>query len=507
MPSNSAMDLEGFREAARSSIDDIVNYYQNITEQRVVPDVQPGYLRELIPHSPPIEGQQWNDIQRDIETKIMPGITHWQSPNFMAFFPCSSSFPGMLGELWSSAFNGSVFNWICSPAATELETIITDWLAEMFNLPETYKSTGSTLGGGVIHGTASEAILTVMVAARDKYLREATQDVPEDQLDDAMADARNKLVALGSATTHSSTKKAARVCGVRFMEIPVLAKNNFALTGADVKAAVEQARAKGLTPFYLTATLGTTDCCACDDFESIADALQEVAPPGKGEVWVHLDAAYAGAALVCPEYHHFTAQFHRFHSFNMNMHKWLLTNFDCSVSFVQQRKHFVDAFSMTPPYLKNEHSESGLVTDYRDWQIPLGRRFRSLKVWFVIRIFGVKGLQEHIRKGIRHGDLFAQLVKDKSDLFKIVAVPRFSLVVLRLRGHKGASAAEQNTLTEKVFTSISEDRKIYLTSTVLDGGIYAIRFCLSAAFVEEVHVRNAFDILVEKTEEVLGIKQ
>ncbi|KAJ3471954.1 hypothetical protein MRS44_002053 [Fusarium solani] len=501
MTTTGTMDLEGFREAARSSIDEIVGYYQNIADRRVVSSVKPGYLRELVPSKPPVEAEQWKDIQKDVEAKIMPGITHWQSPNFMAFFPCSSSFPGMLGEMYSSAFNGSAFNWICSPAVTELETIVTDWLADMFNLPETYRSSGSTLGGGVIHGTASEAILTVMVAARDKYLREATEGVPEDQLDDAMADARNKLVAFGSATTHSSTKKAAQVSGVRFMEIPVSAKNNFALTGGDVKAAVEKAHAKGLTPFYLTATLGTTDCCAYDDFESIADALQEVAPPGKGEVWVHVDAAYAGAALVCPEYHHFTAQFHRFHSFNMNLHKWLLTNFDCSVTFVQKRSYYIDAFSMTPPYLRNNYSESGLVTDYRDWQIPLGRRFRSLKVWFVIRTFGVKGLQEHIRKGIRHGDLFTQLVKGRSDLFEIVAVPRFALVVLRL---KGASSDDQNALTEKLYTTINEEGKIYLTSTVLDGSIYAIRFCLSTPFVEEVHVRDAFDTLVKTTEMVSG---
>ncbi|KAJ3502853.1 hypothetical protein NM208_g16638 [Fusarium decemcellulare] len=185
----------------------------------------------------------------------------------------------------------------------------------------------------------------------------------------------------------------------------------------------------------------------------------------------------------------------------MNLHKWLLTNFDCSVTFIQKRSYYIDAFSMTPPYLRNNYSESGLVTDYRDWQIPLGRRFRSLKVWFVIRTFGVKGLQEHIRKGIRHGDLFTQLVKDRSDLFEIVAVPRFALVVLRL---KGASSDDQNALTEEVYTTIDEEGKIYLTSTVLDGSIYAIRFCLSTPFLEEDHVRDAFDTLVKITEMVSG---
>lgn len=207
----------------------------------------------------------------------------------------------MLGEMYSNAINGAMFNWICSPAVTELETIVLDWLADMFNLPVCYQSTGPTKGGGVIHGSASEAILTVMVAARDKYVRETTAHLPPGEVDDAIVRKRGKLVALGSLTTHSSTKKAAQIAGVRFMAIPVSAENNYALVGADVKAAVQRCRAQDLEPFCLTSTLGMTNCCAVDDFASVADALQEVAPVGTGEVWVHVDAAYAGAAVVFPE--------------------------------------------------------------------------------------------------------------------------------------------------------------------------------------------------------------
>jgi aromatic-L-amino-acid decarboxylase len=243
-----------------------------------------------------------------------------QSPNFMAFFPASSSFPGMLGELYSAAFTAPAFNWICSPAVTELETIVLDWLAKLLNLPDCYLST--THGGGVIQGSASEAIVTVMVAARDKYLRETTAHLSGLELEDAIAHKRSKIVALGSEAVHSSTQKAAQIAGVRYRSIPVAQADEYALTGAGLEEVLKECKAKGLEPFFLTTTIGTTATCAVDDFASIAAVLSKYAPPNvPGEIWVHVDAAYAGAALVCPEYQHLTASFEHFHSVDMNMHK------------------------------------------------------------------------------------------------------------------------------------------------------------------------------------------
>jgi aromatic-L-amino-acid decarboxylase len=324
----------------------------------------------------------------------------------MAFFPASSSFPGMLGELYSAAFTVPAFNWICSPAVTELETIVLDWLAKLLNLPECYLS--STHGGGVIQGSASEAIVTVMVAARDKYLRETTSHLSGLELENAIAHKRSTIVALGSEAAHSSTQKAAQIAGVRYRSVPVSKENDFAMTGAALEEVLQQCKAQGLEPFFLTATLGSTSTCAVDDFGSVASALAKHAPPdAPGEVWVHVDAAYAGVALICPEYQHLTSSFQHFHSFNTNMHKWLLTNFDASCLYVKKRKDLIDALSILPSYLRNEFSESGLVTDYRDWQIPLGRRFRSLKIWFVLRTYGINGLQAHIRKHVKLGELYA----------------------------------------------------------------------------------------------------
>jgi aromatic-L-amino-acid/L-tryptophan decarboxylase len=434
-------------------------------------------------------------------TKLM---AHRQSPNFLAWFPSSSSFPAMLGEMYSTAFTGAAFNWICSPAVTELETIVLDWLARGFGLPECYLSTGPTHGGGVIHGTASEAIATVMVAARDKYLREATPGLSGEELEDAIAMKRSKLVALGSAATHSATKKAAMITGVRYRSVPVHAKDGYKLTGESLRATVHELRAKGLEPFYLTATLGTTDTCSTDDFDSIAAVLDELAPPGAGEIWVHVDAAYAGVALICPEYQHLAAQFHRFHSFNTNLHKWLLTNFDCSILYVRQRNWLVEALSVTLAILKNDYTDSGLVTDYRDWQIPFGRRFRSLKVWFVIRSYGVKGLQAHIRKHVGLGEKFAELVKSRSDLFEIVTGPRFALTVFKLRGRgEAATLEQQNALTKAAHEIVNDEGKIFLSSTVV-GGIFAIRHCPATPFVEEEHVKKHFEVLVAAAEKALA---
>ncbi|KAI9851262.1 MAG: hypothetical protein M1838_004095 [Thelocarpon superellum] len=507
------MDSSQFREAARSAIDEIIHYYDNIQERRVVSNVEPGYLRKLLPDGPPEKGERWEDIQQDIETKIMPGLTHWQSPNFMAFYPASSTFPGMLGELYSAAFTAPAFNWICSPAVTELETVMLDWLAKLFNLPPCYLSSGE--GGGVIQGSASEAIVTVMVAARERYLRDTTTHLMGAEREEAIATKRGKLVALGSDQAHSSTHKGALIAGTRFRTVETFAKDDFAMKGQSLRDTLEACEREGLEPFYLTATLGSTATCAVDDFAEIADVLK--AHP---LVWTHVDAAYAGAALVCEEYHHLTAHFTSFDSFDVNMHKWLLTNFDASCLYIKQRRHLVDALSVTPSYLRSSYSDGGLVTDYRDWQIPLGRRFRSLKIWFVLRSYGVEGLKTHIRKHVRLGLLFHELLLSRPDVFRVLTKPAFALNVFnivvpegyhQLEGSVGeenngkskkSQLEESNDLTRRAYESINRQGEIYLTSSVV-AGIYAIRLVSANPKAEEPFLRKAFKLLLESVQTVV----
>ena len=240
----------------------------------------------------------------------------------MAFFPASSTYPGMLGELYSAAFTAPAFNWLCSPAVTELETVVLDWLAELLALPKCYLSEGE--GGGVIQGSASEAVVTVMVAARERAIRNALLDIEEgEEREKKVGEMRAKLVALGSDQSHSSTAKAALIAGVRYRSVPCRVEDYLAMTGAGLQATLEQCERDGLVPFYLTTTLGTTATCATDRFEEIAEVARHWP-----RLWIHVDAAYAGAALVCEEFQHVTRHFEHFDSFNMNMHKWLLTNFD-----------------------------------------------------------------------------------------------------------------------------------------------------------------------------------
>ena len=384
-----------------------------------------------------------------------------------------------------------------------------DWLAKTLGLPACFLSTGPTRGGGVIQGSASEAVLTAMVAARDKYLREtipAVGELSEQEHEERVMVKKSRMVALATTLTHSSAKKAALILGCRFRAIRVREEDGYALTREGLAAALAECKAAGLEPFFLAATLGTTDVCSVDDFEGISAALVDHVPPGApGEVWVHVDAAYAGAALVCPEVQESTRSglVSRFHSFDMNMHKWLLVNFDASCFFVRNREWLTQALSVNQAVYGNKASDGGLVTDYREWQIPLGRRFRSLKIWFVLRSYGVKGLQEHIQRTIKMGEDFAEGLRGRSDLFEIVSGPSFALTVFRLAAKsEGASLEERNTQTRALYEKVNATGKMWLTSTELDGR-FAIRLMTAVRTTETEHIQTAVKTLVEIAEEVL----
>lgn len=453
----------------------------------------------------------------------------------MAFFPASATYPSMLGELYSAAFTAPAFNWLCSPAVTELETIVLNWLARLLNLPDCFLSEGE--GGGVIQGSASEAIVTVMVAARERYLNAACKGLEGEEMEEKKAKVRGRLIALGSEQSHSSTAKAAIIAGVRYRSIPTRMEDDLAMTGEALRATLEECKRENLEPFYLTTTLGTTATCATDRFSEIAHVTSTSSP----DLWVHVDAAYAGAALVCEEYQHIPASFSAFDSFNMNMHKWLLTAFDASCLYIKRRRELTDALSITPSYLRNEFSDKGLVTDYRDWQIPLGRRFRSLKIWFVLRTYGVNGLKDHIRNHIQLGEMFHGLIKSRPELFRVLTPPAFALTVFTIvpprhglakpetNGHltngesNGSAKVEAptgeteivksyvtdnqaNTLTQEIYERMNADGKIFLTSSVVKG-VYAIRVVSANPKADEKHLRRAFEILVGTTEEVLAAKR
>ncbi|CAN6688685.1 unnamed protein product [Malus baccata var. baccata] len=353
------MDAEQLRENAHKMVDFIADYYKTIEDFPVLSQVQPGYLRDLLPDSAPTRPESLQQVFDDIQAKILPGVTHWQSPNFFGYYPSNSSVAGFLGEMLSAGLNIVGFSWITSPAATELEMIVLDWFAKMLKLPEEFLSAGQ--GGGVIQGTASEAVLVVLLAARDRILRAEGKKALE------------KLVVYASDQTHSALQKACQIGGIHPENCRVLSTDsstNYALSPNVLNEAISNDIAGGLVPFFLCATVGTTSSTAVDPLLELGKITKS------NGMWFHVDAAYAGSACICPEYRHHIDGVEEADSFNMNAHKWFLTNFDCSLLWIKDRNALVQALSTNPEFLKNKASQANLVVDYKDWQIPLGRRFR-----------------------------------------------------------------------------------------------------------------------------------
>uniref|UniRef100_A0A3P8VPS6 Aromatic-L-amino-acid decarboxylase n=1 Tax=Cynoglossus semilaevis TaxID=244447 RepID=A0A3P8VPS6_CYNSE len=448
------MDIAEFRRRGREMVDFVADYYENIEKRPVFPDVEPGYLRSLIPSEAPVDPETYEDIMKDVERVIMPGVTHWQSPNFFAYFPANSSLPALLADMLSGAIGCIGFTWAASPACTELETVMLDWLGKMLQLPECFLAGTDGQGGGVIQGTASEATLMSLLAARCKTVRRV--QASNSQL--LEGEIFSKMMAYTSEEAHSSVERAAQIAGVMIRKVPT--DDTYAVRGEMLKKMVEMDKAAGLIPFYFCATLGTTPSCAFDH-------ITELGPICNDEnMWMHVDAAYAGSAFVCPEFRHLLNGIEYANSFDFNPHKWLLVNFDCSAMWVKNRADLIGAFKVDPLYLKHENQESGLVTDYRHWQIPLGRRFRSLKMWFVFRLYGHKGLQSHIRHHVTLAKEFESLVRaDKR--FEICAEVILGLVCFRLKG--------EDVLSENLLKKINQKREIHLVPCQLSGR-FVLRF-------------------------------
>lgn len=433
----------------------------------------------------------------------------------MAFFPATVSYPSILGEMYSAAFTAPAFNWLCSPACTELETIVMDWMCKALALPACFLSTSENRGGGVIQVSASDSVATMMVAARERHVHEQVKAEGLEEgtaaYEDRSMELRPALVALGSDQAHSSTAKAALIAGTRYRSVPTRLEDNLEMTGSALRSVLEQCERDGLTPYYITLTMGTTNTCALDRYAEIKAVLKE--KPSWQRIWVHIDAAYAGSALVAPEWQYIAQEFAEgIDSFNMNMHKWLLVNFDASCLFVRNRLDLTNALDITPAYLRNTYSDTGKVIDYRNWQISLGRRFRALKIWFVMRSYGLQGMRAHIRKTIELGNLFADLVRSRPDMFEILTKPAFGLTVLRIKSPKASQSAPSSgiqpdaasdALTKSVSGLINQRGEIFITPTVI-AGVSAIRVVSGNAQVEEPYMRRAFDILVKTTEEILG---
>ncbi|HCE57243.1 MAG TPA: aspartate aminotransferase family protein [Prolixibacteraceae bacterium] len=471
------MTPEQFRTEGKKVIDWIADYYENIEKFPILSQVKPGEIKESLPLSAPQTGEPFARMMQDVDTVIMPGITHWQSPNFYAYFPSNTSFPSILGDLISSGLGVQGMIWATSPAATELETRVLDWLAEMMGMPEKFKSTST--GGGVIQDTASTSALTAVIAAREKATGFSSNEKGIEK----------KLTAYISTQTHSSIEKAIKIAGIgrenlRLIEVD----EKFSMRPEQLKKQIQKDKAAGFTPFFICAAMGTTSSNAIDPIAAIGEIAQNE------NCWLHIDAAMSGTAMLCPEYRYHIKGVELADSYCFNPHKWMFTNFDCDVFWVANRQELINTFSILPEYLRNKATESGEVFDYRDWHIQLGRRFRSLKLWFVIRHYGVEGLQFHIRKHIELAQKFTTWI-NKSNDFEIFVEPPFNLVCFR---HKS-----DNDFNMQLMNTVNETGKVYFTHTKLNGQV-VLRLSIAQTHTEEHNVRETWELIQKTASQLLA---
>jgi aromatic-L-amino-acid/L-tryptophan decarboxylase len=476
MPTSDAksfhMSPEEFRRQGHAVVDWIADYYSRIESFPVLSRVQPGEIRSHLPEHPPQQGEPFDQILGDIKRVILPGITHWQSPNFYAYFPANASGPAILGDLLSSGLGVQGMLWSTSPACTELETHVLDWLVPMLGLPEKFLSSNS--GGGVIQDTASSSSLCALLAARER----ATQ------FDSNRKGCDGRLVAYASTQAHSSIEKAVKIAGIGSDNLrPIEVDASFAMRPDALARQIEADKKSGLVPCFVCATVGTTSSNAIDPVREIAGICRE------HNLWLHVDAAMSGTAALCPEFRHIHDGVEIADSYCFNPHKWMFTNFDCDCFYVADRKHLIRTLSILPEYLRNQATQSGAVFDYRDWHIQLGRRFRSLKLWFVIRHYGVEGLQHHIREHVRLAQEFAGWVRGDAR-FELAAPAPLNLVCFRLP----SGDDDNQTLMDR----LNQSGDLYLTHTRLDGKI-TLRFCVGQTNTQARHVERAWQLIQRTT--------
>lgn len=462
------MTADDFRRHGRELVDWIADYLESVEQYPVQSRVKPGEIRAKLPAAPPVRGEPFEAMLRDVNEILLPGITHWQSPNFFGFFPANNSYPSILGELLSAGLGVQGMLWATSPACTEMETHVLDWLVDMLGLPAHFKS--DTAGGGVIQDTASSAVLCAILAARER--------VTGGQANLAGTDGR--LTAYTSTQAHSSVEKAVRVAGLGSNNLRLIdVDSNFAMRPDRLAEAIAADRAKGLRPCFVCATVGTTSSTAIDPLPAIGRTCRDEG------LWLHVDAALAGTAALCPEFRFIHDGLELADSYAFNPHKWMFTNFDCDCFYVRNRAGLIRTLSILPEYLKNRATESGAVIDYRDWHVPLGRRFRALKLWFVIRSFGVEGLQERVRCHVGLAQEFAGWVRS-DPRFELAAPAPLNLVCFRLRA---GDAANQQLLDR-----INSSGRIFLTHTKLDGKL-TLRMSIGQTNTQRRHVEGAWGVI------------
>ncbi len=462
------MNLEEFRKYAHQFVDWMADYYENIESFPVKSQVKPREIFEQLPDEPPKEGESMQRIFEDFQRIILPGITHWQSPNFFAYFPANSSYPSVLGEMLTATLAAQCMIWETSPAAAELEEKVLNWLKTMTGLPEAWH--------GVIQDSASSATLVSLLTAREKY--------SAFQINKSGFAGFERLRIYCSTETHSSIEKAVKIAGFGAENLVKVATDvQLRLDPNALQKAIEKDLQEGKQPLAVVATLGTTGTTAIDPLKPIAEICR------KYDLWLHVDAAFAGTALILPEFRWMIEGIEQVDTFVFNPHKWMFTNFDCTAYFVKDKDALLQTFSILPEYLKT--ASTGKVNDYRDWGIPLGRRFRALKLWFVIRNFGVQGIQETLRNHLQWAKELEEWVAAHPQ-FELLAPRTLNLICFRYHPRGLDDEAQLNALNEKLLNALNASGKLFLTHTKIDGK-YTLRMVTGQTYLKKEHVQQAWE--------------
>ncbi|MDX1671452.1 MAG: pyridoxal-dependent decarboxylase [Balneolaceae bacterium] len=472
------MDAQQFRDEAHKLVDWMADYIEHAEDYPVKPDLSPGEIKNRLPAEPPDEGEPFETILEDFREIIVPGMTHWQSPKFMAYFPANSSYPSVLAEMLTATLGAQCMNWITSPAATELEERVMEWLREMIGLPPTFT--------GVIQDTASTATLCALLMARER----ASDFV----INESGFPSDRKFTVYGSTETHSSIEKDVKIAGFgreALRKVPV--DPQFAMKPQALEEAVQRDLRRGLTPACVVATVGTTGSTAIDPVGEIAEICKRY------ELFLHIDAAYAGTALLLPEYRWMNEGVEEADSFVFNPHKWMFTNFDCSAFYVRDPELLVRTFEIHPEYLKS--SEDRRVKNYRDWGIQLGRRFRALKLWFVIREFGVEGIREKLRNHLHLAELLERKIADHPD-FELMAPVVLNLVCFRYHPAHVDDEEKLNSINEVLLDRIQESGELFITHTTLEDK-FTLRMVIGQTRVQQRHLEEAWEAIQRNAESIM----
>ena len=463
------MTAEEFRKHAHELVEWMARYMENAEEYPVKSQVKPGEILNRLPDNPPLKPESFDSLMKDFEEIIMPGITHWQSPNFFAYFPANTSPPSILAEMITSTLSPQCMIWETSPAAAELEEKMMIWLRDLIGLPSGFD--------GVIQDTASTSTLAAIITARER--------LSGFRINEDGAENSGTLRIYCSEQAHSSVEKAVKISGIgRKNLVKVSVKKDFSMDALKLREAVEIDKTRGYHPCCVIATLGTTGTTAVDPLKAIGEICAE------NDLWLHVDAAMAGTALILPEFQWMLDGREYIDSLVFNPHKWMFTGFDCSAFFVKNPEHLIKTFEILPEYLKTR--TRGTVNDYRDWGIPLGRRFRALKLWSVIRMYGVEGLREKIRYHIQLAAKLSEMISQEPD-FEILAPVTINVVCFRFRP-SGLDDNEINRINRELNHRLNDTGKIYLTHTVING-IYTLRMVTGQTNVRTEHVQRAWDLI------------